>query len=84
MSPFPGEFIRFIGVCEVLGAIGLILPYALRILPGLTALAAAGSGGDHGRGHGDDAGDRGWGDGAAHGDPGAARRPRGLWPAPAE
>jgi hypothetical protein len=42
MSPFPGEFIRFIGVCEVLGAVGLILPYALRILPGLTALAAAG------------------------------------------
>jgi uncharacterized membrane protein len=42
VSPFPAEFIRFIGVCEVLGAIGLILPYALRILPGLTALAAAG------------------------------------------
>src|SRR5215208_1815118 len=42
MSPFPGEFIRFIGVCEVLGAVGLIMPYALRILPGLTALAAAG------------------------------------------
>jgi DoxX-like family len=42
MSPFPGEFIRFIGFCEVLGAVGLILPYALRILPGLTALAAAG------------------------------------------
>ena len=42
MSPFPGAFIRFIGVCEVLGAVGLILPYALRILPGLTALAAAG------------------------------------------
>src|SRR4051794_16693328 len=42
MSPFPGEFIRFIGVCEVLGAVGLILPYAVRILPGLTALAAAG------------------------------------------
>ena len=42
MSPFSGEVIRFIGVCEVLGAVGLILPYALRILPGLTALAAAG------------------------------------------
>src|SRR4051812_31904314 len=42
MSPYPGEFIRFIGVCEVLGAAGLILPVALRILPGLTALAAAG------------------------------------------
>jgi hypothetical protein len=42
MSPFPGEFIRFIGICEVLGAVGLILPYALRILPVLTPLAAAG------------------------------------------
>src|SRR5918998_4855630 len=42
MSPFAGEFIRFIGICEVLGAVGLILRYALRILPGLTALAAAG------------------------------------------
>jgi hypothetical protein len=42
MSPFPGAFIRFIGFCEVLGAVGLILPWALRILPGLTALAAAG------------------------------------------
>jgi DoxX-like protein len=42
MSPFPGEFIRFIGVCEALGAIGLILPWALRIRPELTPLAAAG------------------------------------------
>lgn len=38
----PGWFIRFIGVCEVLGAIGLILPGLLRIRPNLTALAAAG------------------------------------------
>ena len=38
----PGLFVRFIGVCEVLGAIGLILPGLLRIWPGLTALAAAG------------------------------------------
>jgi hypothetical protein len=42
MSPFPGEFIQFIGVCEVLGAVGLILPYALRIFPALTSLAAGG------------------------------------------
>ena len=39
MPPFSGEFIRFIGVCEVLGAFGLILPCALRILPVLTPLA---------------------------------------------
>jgi DoxX-like protein len=38
----PGLFVRFIGVCEVLGAIGLILPRLLRIRPGLTPLAAAG------------------------------------------
>lgn len=35
-------FLRFVGVCEVLGAIGLILPGLLRIQPGLTPLAAAG------------------------------------------
>ena len=38
----PGLFLRFIGVCEVLGAIGLILPGLLRIRPGLTVLTAAG------------------------------------------
>jgi uncharacterized membrane protein YphA (DoxX/SURF4 family) len=38
----PGWFLQFVGVCEVLGGIGLILPAALRIKPGLTALAAAG------------------------------------------
>src|SRR3989449_2128768 len=38
----PGLFIRFLGVAEVLGAIGLILPGLLRIRPGLTPLAAAG------------------------------------------
>lgn len=42
MSPFPASFILFIGVCEVLGAVGLILPLALRIRPELTALAALG------------------------------------------
>jgi len=38
----PGWFLRFIGVAEVLGALGLILPGLLRIRPGLTPLAAAG------------------------------------------
>src|SRR6188474_42526 len=38
----PGLLIRFIGVCEVLGAVGLVLPGLLRIRPGLTPLAAAG------------------------------------------
>jgi hypothetical protein len=40
-TPLPGLEIRLIGVVEVLGAIGLILPQALRIRPGLTTLAAA-------------------------------------------
>ena len=38
----PVLFLRFIGVCEILGAMGLILPGLLRIRPGLTPLAAAG------------------------------------------
>jgi hypothetical protein len=38
----PGWFLRFIGVAEVLGALGLLLPGLLRIRPGLTPLAAAG------------------------------------------
>ena len=42
MSPFPVTFVQFIGVCEVLGALGLILPLALKIRPVLTTLAALG------------------------------------------
>jgi len=38
----PGAFLRFIGVAEIVGAIGLIVPSLLRIRPGLTPLAAAG------------------------------------------
>ena len=40
--PLPGPFLRFIGVAEVLGAVGLILPWLLGIRPGLTPLTAAG------------------------------------------
>jgi hypothetical protein len=40
--PLPGLFMRFIGVLEVLGALGLILPGLLRVRPGLTPLAAVG------------------------------------------
>ena len=42
MPMMPGLFLRFIAVCEVLGALGVILPWFLRIRPGLTPLAAAG------------------------------------------
>lgn len=37
-----GTFLHFIGICEVLGGLGLVLPGLLRIKPGLTPLAAAG------------------------------------------
>ncbi|MEZ4564317.1 MAG: DoxX family protein [Thermomicrobiales bacterium] len=42
LFPLPAAFIRFIGLCEVLGALGLVLPLALKIRPELTSLAAAG------------------------------------------
>jgi uncharacterized membrane protein YphA (DoxX/SURF4 family) len=38
----PGLFLRFIGICEILGALGLILPGLLRIKTALTPLAATG------------------------------------------
>ena len=40
--PLPVQFLRFIGACETLGALGLILPGLTRIQTGLTPLAAAG------------------------------------------
>ncbi|MFN8665069.1 MAG: DoxX family protein [Thermomicrobiales bacterium] len=42
LSPFPVSFILVIGVCEVLGALGLILPLALKVRPEVTVLAAVG------------------------------------------
>jgi uncharacterized membrane protein YphA (DoxX/SURF4 family) len=38
----PGMFLRFIGVAEVLGGLGLVLPGLTGIRPQLTPLAAAG------------------------------------------
>jgi uncharacterized membrane protein YphA (DoxX/SURF4 family) len=38
----PEALVRFIGASELAGAIGLVLPAALRIQPRLTVLAAAG------------------------------------------
>lgn len=40
--PLPGLFLRFIGVCEIAGALGLILPGLTHIQRGLTSLAASG------------------------------------------
>ena len=37
-----GLFLHFIGVCEILGGLGLILPMLLRVKPWLTAIAAIG------------------------------------------
>jgi DoxX-like family len=42
LSPLPPWFLKFIGACEITGAIGLILPGLLKIRTGLTPLAAAG------------------------------------------
>lgn len=39
--PLPGWFLRFLGLAEIIGAAGLLLPALLRIKPGLTPLAAA-------------------------------------------
>jgi hypothetical protein len=39
-SPLPLLLVRFIGTCEVAGALGLLLPGLLRIRPSLTPLAA--------------------------------------------
>jgi hypothetical protein len=39
-SHLPGLFMKFIGVCEILGALGLILPGLLHVRPELTPLAA--------------------------------------------
>jgi hypothetical protein len=41
-SHLPGAFVRFIGVCELLGALGLVLPGLFRIRTDLTFLAATG------------------------------------------
>ncbi|GAB4382988.1 MAG: DoxX family protein [Salibacteraceae bacterium] len=38
----PVALVRFIGISELLGALGMILPSALRILPKLTVVAAVG------------------------------------------
>ena len=38
----PGLLLRFIGVCEVAGGVGIILPWLLNIRPRLTPIAAAG------------------------------------------
>ena len=40
--PIPGPLLVFIGVAEIAGGLGLILPGLLKIRPGLTPLAAAG------------------------------------------
>jgi len=42
VSDVPEVLVRFIGVAEVLGGLGLILPAATRVLPWLTTVAAAG------------------------------------------
>ncbi len=38
---FPIPFVRFVGISELLGALGLILPWLFHILPILTPVAAS-------------------------------------------
>jgi uncharacterized membrane protein YphA (DoxX/SURF4 family) len=38
--PLPGAILHFIGACEILGGLGLILPWLLGVKRGLTPLAA--------------------------------------------
>ena len=40
ISPYPKGFLQFIGLCELLGGLGLILPWWLGVAPVLTPLAA--------------------------------------------
>lgn len=42
VTEVPKGFVFFIGLAELLGAIGLIVPHALNIMPILTPLAATG------------------------------------------
>jgi DoxX-like family len=42
IRPLPLGLIRFIGLCEMTGALGLVLPGLLRVRPRLTPIAAIG------------------------------------------
>src|SRR3954465_13239120 len=42
VSAVPGWLVRFIGISELAGGLGLVLPSVTRIKPALTALAATG------------------------------------------
>jgi uncharacterized membrane protein YphA (DoxX/SURF4 family) len=42
MPSMPINFLYFIGVCELLGGLGMVLPGLLKVRTGLTPLAAAG------------------------------------------
>jgi len=42
LSPLPPVFLKFIGLCEVAGALGLVLPGLFRIRQNLTQFAAVG------------------------------------------
>lgn len=42
LMPYSKSFLRFIGVCEMLGGVGLVLPWWIGVAPVLTPLAAIG------------------------------------------
>ncbi len=41
VAPLPAPFLKFIGVAEIVGAVGLVVPWLTGIRPDLTPLAAA-------------------------------------------
>jgi uncharacterized membrane protein YphA (DoxX/SURF4 family) len=44
VAPFPLPVVRFTAACELLAVIGLLVPRATSVLPGLTGVAAIGLG----------------------------------------
>lgn len=42
LSTVPPEVVRIVGVLQIIGAVGVIVPWALRVIPHLTSLAALG------------------------------------------
>lgn len=44
VAVFPMPVVRFTAICELLGVLGVILPWATGVLPVLTPIAAAGMG----------------------------------------
>ena len=79
MAPLPAAFLKVIGVLEVAGALGLVLPGALHVREGSDGVRGGGAGAADGRrggGHGRDPGRRAGGVPLRRRGPGGGRRSR--------